>query len=64
MIATISAGLSAFGIIHSASVGWLTGDTALVAIGYLLVAAVFVIKYLTDGENRGPVDLPESELHS
>lgn len=64
VIAVISAGLSAFGIIHSATVGWLTGDTALVAIGYLLVAAVFVIKYLTDGENRAPVDLPESELHS
>lgn len=61
--AAIAALLAGFGVIHSATVGWGTGETTTFLIAYLLVAGVFVLKYVTDGEkNRGPVDIPEYEL--
>jgi hypothetical protein len=38
------------------------GNSLTIALSYLMVAAVFAIKYVTDGSNRGAVDMPESEL--
>lgn len=60
--AVLAAALSSLGIIHSATVAFGAGNSLTIALSYLMVAAVFAIKYVTDGSNRGAVDMPESEL--
>ena len=37
------------------------GALGAMALAYLMVAVVFVVNYATDGANRGPVDMPETE---
>lgn len=59
--AAIAAVLSGFGFIHAAAVGWGTGTTMTMLIAYLMISAVFLIKWVTDGANRGPVDMPADE---
>ena len=51
--AVLAAALSSFGIIHSATVAFGAGNSLTIALSYLMVAAVFAIKYVTDGSNRG-----------
>ncbi len=59
--AVIAALLSGFGFIHAGSVGWGSGSTMDMLVAYLLVAAVFFLKWLTDPKNRDAVDMPVDE---
>ncbi|MDO5672415.1 MAG: hypothetical protein Q4G30_06115 [Actinomycetaceae bacterium] len=58
----VAAVLAGFGVIHSAALGWGGGQTMWFFAAYLAVAAIFLLKYFTDGKNRGAVDMPEHEL--
>lgn len=56
--AGIAALLSGFGVIHSETLGWGTGSTMTMLVSYLMITTVFGIKWLADGKERGPVDMP------
>lgn len=59
--AVVAALMAGFGVIHSATLGW-GGTHVTFFIAYLMVAGIFVLKYVTDGDNRGAVDMPEDTL--